>query len=320
MTRGTFARRYLRGPMLFGDWTLYARIDVFQDQRSGDFFARGGRQETYLIAADGGEVGPVTVWIDDDFLVDGVRNRTMTGLLGKIVDGIGEHFTMDDTERRSIIQAELVRQSRLSGVKCTKEFNFEIDIFESSVGLFATLVRKECYEVLPFCHERPRRLHLWSMDERIGSQNEVRERDAMRRIPLPPMIVFYSDNREGGLDAQVYRHIQDRYSLSRESMTVFVRVYQCLERIEIDQPEDDAEFVDIRISIDKRIDDGRLVASVDIRYLLEVNPIDDHEVAHVNLWAEDPRINNEIACISASSVDELRNTVVSRITEYYRSS
>lgn len=291
--------------MSFGDWTLHARIDVFQDLRSGDFFAQGGRQETYLIASVGGDPSPVTVWIDDDFLVDGVRDRTMTGLVGKIGDEVGEHFMMDDTERRTIVQAQLVRQYRLSGVKGAKEFNFEVDIFESGAGLFATLVRKECYEVLPFDEERPRRLHLRSIEREHGRWRASYGEAASALSLLQP----------------VDRHIRDRYSLSRENMTVFERVYQCLERLRVDQSQfDDPEFIDMKVSIDRRIDDGRLVASVDIRYLLEVNPIDDHDVAHVDLWAEDPLVTNEIACISADSVDELRNKVVSRITEYYRSS
>ena len=317
MTRGAFAKRYLRSPMSFGDWRLHARIDVFQDLHSGDFFAQGGRQETYLIASVGGDPSPVTVWIDDDFLVDGVRDRTMTGLVGKIGDEVGEHFMMDDTERRTIVQAQLVRQYRLSGVKGAKEFNFEVDIFESGASLFATLVRKECYEVLPFDEERPRRLHLWSIDEGFSSQSsKVREHGRWR--------VFYSETDLSpalSLLQLVDHHIRDRYSLSRENMTVFERVYQCLERLRVDQSQfDGPEFVDMRIGIDRRIDDGRLVASVDIRYLLEVNPIDDHDVAHVDLWAEDPLVTNAIARISADSVDELRNKVVSRITEYYRSS
>ena len=286
MTEGVFSTRYLCSPMTFGDWVLRWRIDLFQDRRSGEFFTTGEKQDTYLLAPVGGEPIPVTALVHDDFLIDNLRGRTADDLAEKIATAIGTHFTMDETERAGVLQAELVRQYRLRGGSAAgtnDEFDFEIDIFRdrSSSARFAAVARRVFCELVPLGESTPVRRRIWACD------------DALRNIDL----------ESAAAKSNPLRHVIDRivehYALPPENGTILAREYQCL----IAKTRAEA----MKISIDRRCADGGLVASAEAMDYFDVRPIDFDSFgwATINTWVE--------ADLSATGISE----AVSRIRDRF---
>lgn len=265
MIEGVFSTRYLCSPMTFGDWVLRKRIDVFQDRRSGEFFTAGEKQDTYLLAPVGGEPIPVTALVHDDFLIDNLRGRTADDLAEKIAIAIGTHFTMDETERAGVLEAELVRQYRLRGAEGTSdEFDFEIDIFRdrSSSARFAAVARRAHYEMVPWGESTPVRCRIWTCD------------DALRNIDLEPAAAKSNPLRH------VIDTIVEHYALPAENGTILAREYQCL----IAKTRAEAT----KISIDRRCGDGGLVAAAETQEFFEVRPIDFDSFgwADIKTWVE----------------------------------
>lgn len=270
---------------------------MFQDGHRGDFFAAGERQGTYRLAPVGGEPIPVTMWIDDFFLIDDKRGHTANDLMDKITAAIGTHFMMDETDRRAIVQAELVRQYRLRGVNGNgEEVDFEVDVFRdrASSTWFATTCRKAIYEMLPAF--------------RTGMSGPFRIRtldDTFGDLPL---------EAAPGTDLlrPVIQRISEHYSLSVENVMVFSREYQCL----LDGAHD-PESLGMRITIDRRCADGRLIASAETLDGFEAYPVDHPEQATIETWIDDPLISSAIAHVAADSVDELCRVAVNEIVDRY---
>lgn len=285
VTEGVFSTRYLCSPMRFGDWVLRWRIDIFQDRRSGEFFTTGEKQDTYLLAPVGGEPIPVTALVHDDFLIDNLRGRTADDLAEKIATAIGTHFTMDETERAGVLQAELVRQYRLHGADSSTgdEFDFEIDIFRdrSSSARFAAVARRVFCELVPLGESTPVRRRIWACD------------DALRNIDLESAAAKSDPLR------LVIDRIVEHYALPAENGTILAREYQCL----IAKTRAEAT----KISIDRRCGDGGLVASAEAMDYFDVRPIDFDSFgwATINTWVE--------ADLSATGISE----AVSRIRDRF---
>lgn len=305
MIRGVFSKRFLRAAVSFGEWNLRARFDVHENQLSNKFFATGEIQETYQIAPVGCDAGPVTTWVDEDFLVSSIQDSSVESLLDKITDQVAQHFMMED--KRAIIRAELTSQYRLMGIDRTgATLHFRIDIFRnrSSSKFFATVERRSSYEILQWGYGKPRHVEIWSQDEIC----EIIE-DAV------------ADNESDLLKSSIEKIVQ-KYSLA-DDMIISTREHQSLlERYDLDRvgmiDDPDPEPLYVRVNIDRNCLEGNLVASAETLNCFEVQPVDNPDVAHVNMWVEDPIVTSVIERMSANDVSTLSREAVARIMNRYQ--